>query len=263
MKALKPFIPPVLISLKKKIFMSRYGWFGDFKTWDKANSKSAGYDADTIFEKVLSSTLAVKRGEAAYERDSFLFYDKDVLFHMLTGLLLASTESQLKLNVMDFGGALGSTYFQHVHLLKHLELSWHIVEQQKFVNAGKLHLEDETLKFHHTIESCVALGKPNVVLLSSVLAYIPDPYQLLEEIFALNIPYLLIDKHPLIEDVRDRITIQRVPPEIYHASYPAWFFSKKKFYDLLDSKYEIVYKCQVEIPNDVGGSFWGIFARLK
>ena len=34
---------------------------------------SSGYDSQLILDKVLTSTLKVKNGEAAYERDSVLF----------------------------------------------------------------------------------------------------------------------------------------------------------------------------------------------
>ena len=38
---------------------------------------------------------------------------------------------------------------------------------------------------------------------------------------------------------RDRLTVQKVPPEIYSASYPCWFFDKKKFHAFFRDKYSV------------------------
>ena len=60
------------------------------------------------------------------------------------------------LSVLDFGGSLGSTYYQNKKFLDSLDdVSWNIVEQKHFVDAGKEDFEDERLRFSYDIESCV------------------------------------------------------------------------------------------------------------
>jgi hypothetical protein len=56
----------------------------------------------------------------------------------------------------------------------------------------------------------------------------------------MDISYLIIDRTPFIEDEVDRLTIQKVHPRIYSASYPAWFFSRQKFMNFVRSRFEIV-----------------------
>ena len=72
----------------------------------------------------------MKRGEAVYERDSVIFDHIEYSFPVLCGLLRAAVEDDGKLNVLDFGGSLGSSYYQKKGFLavcKHLR--WSIIEQ--------------------------------------------------------------------------------------------------------------------------------------
>ncbi|MDV3001980.1 MAG: hypothetical protein N5P05_003586 [Chroococcopsis gigantea SAG 12.99] len=72
-----------------------------------------GYDKDIILETVKNSLLQVKEGQAIYERDSVLFDKIEYSFPVLTMLLKVALENDSKLSVLDFGGSLGSHYFQY------------------------------------------------------------------------------------------------------------------------------------------------------
>ena len=52
---------------------------------------------------------------------------------------------------------------------------------------------------------------------------------ILEDVNKLDIEYILIDRTYFYEDQDDRLTIQKVSPTIYDASYPCWIFSQDKF----------------------------------
>ena len=77
-------------------------------------------------------------------------------------------------------------------------------------------------------------------MLSSVLPYIEKPYDLLEDVNKLDIEYILIDRTFFNEDQDDRLTIQKVSPTIYDASYPCWIFSQDKFLRSLEKKFKII-----------------------
>ena len=67
------------------------------------------------------------------------------------------------------------------------------------------------------------------------------PYELLDEIKGYNIEYIIIDRTPFfLSEDDDRLTVQNVPPTIYKASYPAWFFNQKKMIAHLNDKYRLV-----------------------
>ena len=237
---LKQFIPPVLITIFRKFKKGprprissssfQYGWFGNYSSWEEAKSNSVGYDSEIIVEKVKDSLLRVKHGEAIYERDSILFDEIQYSWGLLAGLLRAALENDGKLCVLDFGGSLGSTYYQNREFLSSLRsLQWCVVEQPLFVDCGKEFFEEDQLKFYATIEECLNKHKPNVLLLSGVLQYLERPYKWIEKFVGLKIPYIIIDRTAFVEGEKEILTVQNVPESIYLASYPAWFFNELKF----------------------------------
>ena len=107
------------------------------------------------------ATLEVIAGRAAFERDSVLFNEVQHSFPVLAGLLRAATENEGRLCVLDFGGSLGSSYFQCRGFLSVPSLlSWNVVEQPHFVRCGRECIESEQLKFYFTIDDVLKENKP-------------------------------------------------------------------------------------------------------
>ncbi len=250
----KQWLPPILIERLKPLF--RYGVYfsGRYDDWASASKSATGYDADLILEKVKHATLEVIAGKAAFERDSVLFNEAQRPFPVLAGLLRAAAENKGRLSVLDFGGSLGSSYFQCRDFLSILSsLSWNVVEQAHFVRCGRVCIESEQLKFHFNIEEVMQKEMPNVVLLSSVLQYLPEPYSILSELMQSKINYLIIDRTPFSDALRDALTLQHVPPSIYSASYPCRVFSRQAVIAHLSSQYETV----AGFESDDGSAFLG------
>ena len=154
--------------------------------------------------------------------------------------------------------------------MSHLaDFKWNIVEQQHFVDCGKKDFEDEHLKFYHTIEECLELQNSDTILFSSVLQYLEEPYALLEQVKKLNFKYIIIDITGFINENQDRITIQKVPGNIYNASYPSWFFNKEKLYDFFSDKYDLVFDFPgyvgqiLNIDNQPVAGYRGAFFKMK
>lgn len=236
---LKNLVPPFLYNAYVES-RRKYGYFGEYKTWQEAQSRCGSYDNEIILEKVKNSALKVKKGEAAYERDSVLFLKPQVSWHLLGPLLWIASKNNGSLKVLDFGGSLGSTYYQNKEFLKHLNLEWAIIEQPKFVEYGQKYFQDETLKFYKNISEYRQV--PDVIVLGSVLQYLQSPYQILAELFQTGAKYILFDKTPFLDEHYDLITIQKVPPKIYAASYPSWIFDTNKFLTFVAEKYNLLQK---------------------
>ena len=203
---------------------------GDYATWEDAASQCSGYAADVIFEKTKAAALAVKQGQALFERDSVLFHEEVYAWQMLSCLNAVAASDQGRLSVLDFGGSLGSSYFQHRKFLQMLpRLSWTVVEQPHYVDFGSKNLEDGFLKFSPSISAAIEEAQPNVVLFGSVLSYLPNPFEVLHHVISSAIDVIIVDRTAFLERDENRLTIQKVSPHIYDASYPAWFFSLAKF----------------------------------
>lgn len=235
---IKAIVPPIMLSalrfINKSAKGNNVGWSGDFLTWEQAQAECTGYDTDLILERCKNAVLKVKSGEAVYERDSVLFDEIQYNWGLLAGLQKAAIENNSGLCVLDFGGSLGSTYYQNKDFLNlGTKLTWCIVEQEHFVQCGKERFETAELKFYYNIQECLKTNKPNVILLSSVLQYLKNPYEWLDQFLDLGADYIIIDRTPFIDQELDLLTIQNVPESIYKASYPAWFFSTAKFDDAI------------------------------
>jgi putative methyltransferase (TIGR04325 family) len=240
--------------IKKKISKVNckqlYGWFKTDLSWDRAQKLCSGYDAELILEKCKNSLLKVKNGEAEYERDSVVFEKIQYSWPMLSALLLASSCGDGKLDIIDFGGSLGSSYFQNRNFLGHLKkVNWNIVEQDNFVKCGQEYFQDDILKFYSDIDSCLKENNPNIILLSSVIQYLQNPYEMLHKIIDYGFDFIIIDRTTFNSKDEDILTIQKVPPEIYQASYPCWIFNKEKIIKVLAEKY-----CLMECFSDFCGS---------
>jgi putative methyltransferase (TIGR04325 family) len=81
-----------------------------------------------------ASSLMVKRGKAAFGRDSVCFEQEAFRWPLLGCLLHPAIVKQAGLHVEDFCGSPGSFYYQHMKFLQRLEgLQWSIVEQSNYV----------------------------------------------------------------------------------------------------------------------------------
>ena len=233
--AIKEICPPILYKYLKSIKKPQYGWFGNYNNWQEAKDDSTGYETDEILHKVRTARWDVKNGEAVYERDGVLFNTIQYSWPLLSWLMFAAAKSNGKLRVLDFGGSLGSSYFQNKKFLDKLNyVSWNVVEQKHFVDAGKKDFEDDRLHFYYDAKNCMEKENPNILLLSRVLQYIENPYELLNDIIKNDIEYVILDVVP-ISLSKERLTIQRIDPSIYNALYPCWLLD----YSKLDSTFKV------------------------
>jgi len=237
----RDWLPPVLARWLRRVRGMAVSFEGDFATWEEARAHCTGYDGEVILARVLASTLKVKHGEAAFERDSVLFDEIEYVWPVLAGLMWAAARNGGKLNVLDFGGALGSAYFQNKRFLQSLsEVRWNVVEQPHYVDAGQTHIQDERLRFYKTIESCLAENQPNVIILSSVLQYLASPDDIVKQLNKVGATCLIVDRTPFSGSEDNKLIIQHVPPSIYKASYPMWIFSRLKFEQKFAANWNVV-----------------------
>lgn len=237
----KDWLPPAVARTLRSWSGRGLRFEGDFSTWEQAAARCTGYDSTAVLDKVLEATLKVKRGEAAFERDAVVFDRLEYVWPVTAGLMWAAARSAGRLHVLDFGGALGSCYFQNRALLETLpDVRWSVVEQAHYVAAGREHVADGRLQFHETIPAAVAADAPNVVLLSSVLQYLRAPFDIIDALADTSATSLVIDRTPFTSAARDALVIQQVPPDIYDATYPMWILSESAFLRRLSGRWKLV-----------------------
>jgi putative methyltransferase (TIGR04325 family) len=258
------WLPPVMLALLKRTLGSvHYG--GDYASFAAAMAECKGFDSHEILERVTRAALAVKNGEAAYERDSVTFDKQAYVWHVLACLLRTAARHGGELSVLDFGGSLGSSYFQHRVWFEDLpRFRWTIVEQPSFVAVGRQHFEDETLRFFGDLPSALAAERPNVLLVSAVLQYLEDPYARLAELTQAGFDALVFDRVGFTLEGRDRLTVQRVGERIYPASYPCWFFDHTRFLAAFEGRYRLVNRFEPVDRANIPARYEGfLFERIK
>ena len=234
---IKQFLPPIIENLVRKLPNPYIGGFKrGFKNWDDASSNATTYNTSEVFQKTLNAARLVRDGKAAYERDSVLFDKVQYDWNLLSSLLLIAN-IQKKLNVVDFGGALGTSFRQNKKFLDILQTpkKWAVVEQLEFVQIGKSEFQTDTLVF---LESLSEVNfDVDVVLLGGSLCYIKHAYRVLDEIKNLSPKFILIVRTPFSDSSDDEISLQIVPKNIYDASYPIWTFSESKLLAYFSDNY--------------------------
>lgn len=215
---------------------------GNYPSWDAAAAATNGYFDPSILERTREATRQARDNPRLFERDSVILQRPEYPLETLAALLYVAHCAHGRLDVIDFGGALGSSYFQLRSFLAPLvQVRWTVVEQTHYVECGQREFTDGRLCFQPTVRSAVTAAQPQVLLLSGVLQYLPDPRPMLRKLLAEEIEFALLDRTAFHRGNQDRLTVQRNPPSIYPASYPAWFFTETAFLTLILDTHELIF----------------------
>ena len=193
---IKNLLPPFIYKYLKLLLGRKGTYFtGEYNSWNDALVNCKGYDDEDILKRVLLSAKKVKSGETAYERDGILFDSIEYSWQVLAGIIWVAARNSGCLCVLDMGGSLGTTYFQNNKFLNEINLSsWNIVEQIHFAKAGRSYFQDETLRFHDSIENCLNECDPNVILISSSLQYMAEPQTTIDSVRNIGADAIIFDR---------------------------------------------------------------------
>lgn len=203
-----------------------------FATWREAEDATDPTDWATVADRVVVAMAAARRGEAAFERDGVAVLEPDARWPVLALLLRQAARDGGRLHVVDFGGSLGSFYWQHAQHLSGLDLRWAVVEQPVFVERAR-HESLSPVTMHESIEEAAEATEPSVVLLSSVLQYLADPHDILRRCSRTGARCIVVDRTTMTSLSEDRPSVQTVPGSLYRASYPAWLLSEDRLLSCL------------------------------
>lgn len=233
--------PPLLKRLLSACLKRNLAWVGDFQTWQEAEKQTTGYDANAYLAQLIKAIQIVRDDESKLERDSLLFDEIIYPYPLLANLFALLTHFEAKsVFFLDFGGSLGSLYFQNRKFLRLLPaFTWNILEQEAIIQAGKKHFQTQELLFHSSLLEAKTFIKPKdckILILSSVLQYLENPFKTLKEILKeIDFDGILIDRTLFNRQDKHRIAIQNVPPHIYRASYACHLLSKTQFLEFFCS----------------------------
>lgn len=231
-------IPNSVKSIRRRYFC-KYGFKGRFNSWEEAKSASTGYAKTNILEKVKFTTALLKNGQIPEERDGVVLSSKTEWPPL--EIILNAFNRKKTFIAVDYGGALGTLYFKYKNnFVCSQSLKWIVVEQENFVDVGKQEFADSKLSFI-TEKNLTKILKPDLLILSGVIQYLEKPYEKTENLINLLRPAMVVvDRTPFSRVKKEILTVQRVDPKIYDASYPAWLLDINKFLEIFKRyNYEI------------------------
>jgi len=250
----------VLAPLVQRFFRVR--WAGDFRDWQSAEKTCRGYAAGKILQRVEAAARAVRDGTANYERDGVVFHEAPPWWPGLDAVKDAAQKGGL--TVLDFGGSLGSSYFQvRAQLRPAGPVHWRVVEQPSFVAAGRREFQNGELEFYTSAAEACDAGMPDVLLLASVLPYLPSPLETLSDLVKRGARWIIVDRTGFTVGGGARLTVQHVPRSIYAASYPCWFLDRAEFLARFEGRYRLVGEQRDEVAVPEGLEFRSLrFCRV-
>jgi putative methyltransferase (TIGR04325 family) len=257
---IKQCLPPIVLNLLKR-FLSRKS-FVNYSSWELAEQRSEGYHSDNIIEKVRKSAKLVFNGEATYERDSVIFDRIEYSYPLLASLLFVAANSK-SFKVIDFGGGLGTTYQQNRKFISKIKnvCEWRIVEQERFVAIGKSEFTNKILSFYNTIEEANKDGV-DVLLFAGSICYVKNPYYFMAKAKVIKAPYIIFEKTPITNGMKDTFAVQHIHCSIFKASFPIRNFNYNNIVKFFVDEYELIeeWVCDLQIdPNTTAMGF--IFKR--
>ncbi len=238
-------------------------WFrGNYATWEAARAVTQGYDNGANADRAIEAARAVRRGDAAWERDGSLF-SQPASHGPLVIALQAAIEIRGRLDVVDIGGAFGSTWWQHRDAFCGRNVRWRIVEQPSYVDAGQREFADDVLSFHASLDEALGNVAEQTALLSCVLSYVEHPHAMLSSVTGAGFGHIILDRTPFITGNRDKLVVQQTPPALGGGSYPCWLFVRENVMRHFQSHYDLVGEWPGFDDPAAGVEYRGLWFRKK
>lgn len=219
-----PIIRNAASRLRTRAVEPTKSWFEcPLGSWEEAQAHVDGWEAPDVTKRALEAARKVRDGKAAFERDRIV-YDKIIYSPTILACLFLAADRYETLDVVDFGGGLGSNYYQHRHLLRalHKPVRWCVIERPSFVRLGSEEFQTEELCFSDDIRAAVHARA--TVLFTASLQYIAEPFATLAS--AITADIVALDRVPLSPNDNHAVYVQRHPPELSTSTRAVWCFSR-------------------------------------
>ena len=218
-------IPTKLLGLIRAL-LSRVIGFSRVDSWNAAVAKSVGYESTSIVGPVVEAARLLRNEclEAVVATSRFQ--------QVASGLLYCIVQSDLRprqsIRVLDFGGGGADYFYQFQKFAPHFNLDWTVLETPSLAEAMQRELGQGQTNLRW-VDSFEKLSESyDVVLCSSVLQYLENPFEVLAELVKKS-QFLIINRIPLVETGEHFVAVQRILIGRKRGSYPAHFFSESRF----------------------------------
>ena len=254
-KTVKKYLPSFIIKIYHQYFTTRFIY--GYKSFEHAQKDCGdGYNSKLIANKVFKAAQLVPN-KKNYERDGVNFDEIQYSWPLLSSILLAVNNN--KLNVLDFGGSFGTTFYQNRKFLRFIKkIKWDIIEQRKFVEIDK---NKNFINFYNNLNDIKT--KPDIALFCCSLCYLENPYTILKKIISVKPNFIAIDRTPFTNGDEDLFAVQIVNKKIYDAKLPINIFSLKKMLNFFKKKYILIEQWTSEDQPELKNNYKGLLYKKR
>ena len=211
-------------------------WEGVYETWEQAPVDDAVFSSKIWVEKTIERTKKTLESYQAYGDAPPISFIHETALPLAATMI--SIDDEKPLRVLDYGGGMGTGFFQVKTGLSNQKLiEFHIVEDKAVCLQGRELLSNyPSLHFHQTIPS---LPEPlDIIHLGSSLQYIGDWVELIKSLVALRPQYLILTD-VFAGDTRSFVTIQN----FYGKKIRFRFQSYKEFLSIIEQlNFRLIFK---------------------
>lgn len=218
LKAIAAKIKNKFLQLVNRNNHSLFALIGPYDSYEEAAQRSSGYESKVILDKVYKAVVDVLEGNFAYERDGTAFAMRPSIDNLRRLLSAFLKENDV---VVDFGGGFGGSFINNRDLFRDSN-SYIVVEQSNFVEAGRELSKKYGLPIQIIDNLCYLPVKPDIIILSSVLQYIPNAEQVLRKVAELMPRLIIVDRTAFAPNNSSPKWWMQVEPAYYQVpiSYP-------------------------------------------
>jgi putative methyltransferase (TIGR04325 family) len=216
-----------------------------YPSWEAA-CRDQSADISEQLDRKAQAALQMRESHAA-QRTAAIAAKRIMSWPVTATLMAAAARRGGRLAVLDFGGAFGEYFHQNGEFLRHLQaVEWHVFEQPAVVERAMRGHATAALRFHADLGEALGAAAPDVVLLSGVLQYLPDPYGLLGELAAREPPFVAIDRTVFGTSLQEVVGLQIVPANAYDPPlsqdlrFAMRFVDAVKMHQALTARYRLI-----------------------
>lgn len=192
--------------LVRTVIPSRLPLKGPYASHAEALAEATGYDCPEVPRLVEEATRAVLEGRAAYERDGTAFATRPELpIHAALRPWLDARST-----IADFGGGLGGLYHNAPDLFPP-GCRKIVIEQASMVEVGRRLARHHGFSVEFMDATREVIPAVDVLIFSSVLQYLSDPWYWVETLLARSTPTTVIVDRTAIQNGPSRWFLQTNP----------------------------------------------------
>ena len=180
---LRRHIAPLL----RRVIPSHLPMTGPYGSYAEALADASGYDSPMVVQQVEDATLAVLEGRAAYERDGTAFQTRPdlAIYKVIRDVVTPHS------TIADFGGGLGGLFISAPELFPQ-SCRLLVIEQASMVETGLRLARTHRLQLEFLDSGEQTVPPLDVLIFSSVLQYLSDPWATVERVIRCCAPKVVI-----------------------------------------------------------------------